>query len=56
MILVKIEIFLFACFWTKMGLEITFADHPLRTKAFLEEKNIDCTQWTYWDCFEGVNP
>ena len=37
MILVKIEIFLFACFWTKMGLQIMFADHPLRKKAFLEE-------------------
>ena len=33
-----------------------FADHPLRKKAFLEEKNIDFTEWTYWDCFEGVNP
>ena len=33
-----------------------FADHPVRNKAFLDEKNIDFTQCTYWDCFKGVNP
>ena len=33
-----------------------FADHPVRKKAFLDEKNIGFTQCTHWDCFRGVNP
>ena len=40
----------------KLGLEIMFADHPVRKKkAFLDEKKyIDFTQWTYLDCFTGL--
>ena len=38
-----------------MGLEIMFADHPVRKKAFLDEKKyIRFTQWTYLDCFTGL--
>ena len=33
-----------------------FADHPVRKKAFLDEKYIyiDFTQWTYLNCFTGL--
>ena len=32
-----------------------FADHPVRKKAFLDEKKyIRFTQWTYLDCFTGL--
>ena len=32
-----------------------FADHPVRKKVFLDEKQyIDFTQWTYLDCFTGL--
>ena len=42
-------------FLDKLGLEIMFADHPVRKKAFLHEKKcIDFTQWTYLDCFTGL--
>ena len=36
-----------------MGLEIMFADHQVRKQAFLDYKNIDFKQWTYWDFFES---
>ena len=37
-------------------LEIMFFDHPVRKQAFLDERDIDFTHWTYWNCFKGVNP
>ena len=33
-----------------------FVDLPVRKQAFLGEKDIDFTQWTYWNCFKGVDP
>ena len=40
MILVKNWNFPLRLFLDKLGLEIMFADHPVRKKAFLHEKNI----------------
>ena len=37
-----------------MGLEIMFADHPVRKKVFLDEKKMSILQWTYLDCFTGL--
>ena len=40
MILVKNWNFPLRLFLDKLGLEIMFADHPVRKKAFLHEKNM----------------
>ena len=55
MILVKNWNFPLSLFLDKLGLETMFADHPVRKKAFLDEKKyIRFTQWTYLDCFTGL--
>ena len=36
-----------------MGLEIMFADHPLRKQAFLDQKNMDFPKSQYWDFSKG---
>ena len=56
MILVKHWNFFLCFLLNKIGLEIIFADHPVRKQAYLDLKNKDFTKSPYGDFFKGVNP
>ena len=42
------------CDFGQMSLKIMFDDHPSRKQAFLDDTNIDFTQWPYWDFWDNV--